>query len=267
MAFLFLPSPSFSSMPVSKASVGSGGFWAAEDFASVLISHICTHSWSPQPPRKVPDHLLAAHRAVGGEHLLWGMVPAGGNSVFCARGGSCWHTWWRTQMKLNALFLVRRGFMCALLPALTSICFVSCCAGSPTSKLSSVCQASHGTASPVSKTHGSSFGASAVKVMSSLGVYFPFKVQLSIKWDFLALKILHFRQVPWIVISCEGFTVSNRWSHRRTWWLCKMIVSLHAALIRLATYLLKALLFYFSARKSMEGIAPPNVVSFKKALL
>ncbi|XP_021411467.2 YEATS domain-containing protein 2 isoform X6 [Lonchura striata] len=33
--------------------------------------------------------------------------------------------------------------------------------GSPTSKLSSVCQASHG--SPVSKTHGSSFGTSAVK--------------------------------------------------------------------------------------------------------
>ncbi|KAF4799048.1 YEATS domain-containing protein 2 [Turdus rufiventris] len=37
--------------------------------------------------------------------------------------------------------------------------------GSPTSKLSSVCQASHGTGSPVSKTHGSSFGTSAVKVI------------------------------------------------------------------------------------------------------
>ncbi|XP_038001724.1 YEATS domain-containing protein 2 isoform X6 [Motacilla alba alba] len=35
--------------------------------------------------------------------------------------------------------------------------------GSPTSKLSSVCQASHRTGSPVSKTHGSSFGTSAVK--------------------------------------------------------------------------------------------------------
>ncbi|XP_064930355.1 YEATS domain-containing protein 2 isoform X11 [Columba livia] len=35
--------------------------------------------------------------------------------------------------------------------------------GSPTSKLSSVCQASHGTGSPVSKTHGSSFVTSAVK--------------------------------------------------------------------------------------------------------
>lgn len=44
-----------------------------------------------------------------------------------------------------------------------------------------------------------------------------FKVHLSIKWDFLALKILHFGQVPWIVISCEGFAVSNRWSHRRAW--------------------------------------------------
>uniref|UniRef100_A0A8C3TWI1 YEATS domain-containing protein 2 n=1 Tax=Catharus ustulatus TaxID=91951 RepID=A0A8C3TWI1_CATUS len=37
--------------------------------------------------------------------------------------------------------------------------------GSPTSKLSSVCQASHGTGSPVSKTHGSSFGTSTVKVI------------------------------------------------------------------------------------------------------
>ncbi|XP_064930356.1 YEATS domain-containing protein 2 isoform X12 [Columba livia] len=37
--------------------------------------------------------------------------------------------------------------------------------GSPTSKLSSVCQASHGTGSPVSKTHGSSFVTSAVKVV------------------------------------------------------------------------------------------------------
>ncbi|XP_026710522.1 YEATS domain-containing protein 2 isoform X2 [Athene cunicularia] len=35
--------------------------------------------------------------------------------------------------------------------------------GSPTSKLTSVCQASHGTSSPVSKTHGSSFVTSAVK--------------------------------------------------------------------------------------------------------
>lgn len=76
-----------------------------------------------------------------------------------------------------------------------SICFISCCAGSPTSKLSSVCQASHGTGSPVSKTHGSSFVTSAVKVMFSLGVYFPFKVQLPIKWGFLVLKILLFRQV------------------------------------------------------------------------
>ncbi|XP_075617001.1 YEATS domain-containing protein 2 isoform X8 [Balearica regulorum gibbericeps] len=35
--------------------------------------------------------------------------------------------------------------------------------GSPTSKLASVCQASHGTGSPVSKTHGSSFVTSVVK--------------------------------------------------------------------------------------------------------
>ncbi|XP_054691997.1 YEATS domain-containing protein 2 isoform X5 [Grus americana] len=35
--------------------------------------------------------------------------------------------------------------------------------GSPTSKLTSVCQASHGTGSPVSKTHGSSFVTSVVK--------------------------------------------------------------------------------------------------------
>ncbi|XP_025935944.1 YEATS domain-containing protein 2 isoform X2 [Apteryx rowi] len=35
--------------------------------------------------------------------------------------------------------------------------------GSPTSKLTNVCQASHGTGSPVSKTHGSSFVTSAVK--------------------------------------------------------------------------------------------------------
>uniref|UniRef100_A0A8C6JUV8 YEATS domain-containing protein 2 n=1 Tax=Melopsittacus undulatus TaxID=13146 RepID=A0A8C6JUV8_MELUD len=37
--------------------------------------------------------------------------------------------------------------------------------GSPTSKLSSACQVSHGTGSPVSKTHGSSFVTSAVKVI------------------------------------------------------------------------------------------------------
>ncbi|KAM9007709.1 YEATS domain-containing protein 2 isoform 2-T4 [Ara ararauna] len=37
--------------------------------------------------------------------------------------------------------------------------------GSPTSKLTSACQASHGTGSPVSKTHGSSFVTSAVKVI------------------------------------------------------------------------------------------------------
>ncbi|XP_061234896.1 YEATS domain-containing protein 2 isoform X7 [Neopsephotus bourkii] len=37
--------------------------------------------------------------------------------------------------------------------------------GSPTSKLTSSCQVSHGTGSPVSKTHGSSFVTSAVKVI------------------------------------------------------------------------------------------------------
>ncbi|XP_040424002.1 YEATS domain-containing protein 2 isoform X2 [Cygnus olor] len=37
--------------------------------------------------------------------------------------------------------------------------------GSPTSKLTNVCQASHRTGSPVSKTHGSSFVTSAVKVI------------------------------------------------------------------------------------------------------
>ncbi|PKU36121.1 yeats hypothetical protein [Limosa lapponica baueri] len=37
--------------------------------------------------------------------------------------------------------------------------------GSPTSKLTSGCQASHGTGSPVSKTHGSSFVTSTVKVI------------------------------------------------------------------------------------------------------
>ncbi|XP_050833835.1 YEATS domain-containing protein 2 isoform X3 [Serinus canaria] len=45
--------------------------------------------------------------------------------------------------------------------------------GSPTSKLSSVCQTSHGTASPVSKTHGSSFGTSAVKQEDSLFATMP----------------------------------------------------------------------------------------------
>ncbi|XP_066182126.1 YEATS domain-containing protein 2 isoform X2 [Sylvia atricapilla] len=45
--------------------------------------------------------------------------------------------------------------------------------GSPTSKLSSVCQASHGTGSPVSKTHGSSFGTSAVKQEDSLFATMP----------------------------------------------------------------------------------------------
>ncbi|XP_016156076.1 PREDICTED: YEATS domain-containing protein 2 [Ficedula albicollis] len=45
--------------------------------------------------------------------------------------------------------------------------------GSPTSKLSSVCQASHGTGSPVSKTHGGSFGTSAVKQEDSLFATMP----------------------------------------------------------------------------------------------
>ncbi|XP_032924313.1 YEATS domain-containing protein 2 isoform X1 [Catharus ustulatus] len=45
--------------------------------------------------------------------------------------------------------------------------------GSPTSKLSSVCQASHGTGSPVSKTHGSSFGTSTVKQEDSLFATMP----------------------------------------------------------------------------------------------
>lgn len=40
----------------------------------------------------------------------------------------------------------------------------------------------------MSKTHGSSFGTSAVKVVFSFGVYFQFKVQLSIKWHFFSLK-------------------------------------------------------------------------------
>ncbi|KFP90572.1 YEATS domain-containing protein 2, partial [Apaloderma vittatum] len=45
--------------------------------------------------------------------------------------------------------------------------------GSPTSKLSSVCQTSHGTGSPVSKTHGTSFVTSAVKQEDSLFATMP----------------------------------------------------------------------------------------------
>ncbi|KAM4659962.1 YEATS domain-containing protein 2 isoform 4-T8 [Amazona ochrocephala] len=45
--------------------------------------------------------------------------------------------------------------------------------GSPTSKLASACQASHGTGSPVSKTHGSSFVTSAVKQEDSLFATMP----------------------------------------------------------------------------------------------
>ncbi|XP_075014186.1 YEATS domain-containing protein 2 isoform X5 [Calonectris borealis] len=45
--------------------------------------------------------------------------------------------------------------------------------GSPTSKLTSVCQASHGTGSPVSKTHGSSFVTSVVKQEDSLFATMP----------------------------------------------------------------------------------------------
>ncbi|KFV80883.1 YEATS domain-containing protein 2 [Struthio camelus australis] len=45
--------------------------------------------------------------------------------------------------------------------------------GSPTSKLTNVCQASHGTGSPVSKTHGSSFVTSAVKQEDSLFATMP----------------------------------------------------------------------------------------------
>ncbi|NXH67650.1 YETS2 protein, partial [Hydrobates tethys] len=45
--------------------------------------------------------------------------------------------------------------------------------GSPTSKLTSVCQASHATGSPVSKTHGSSFVTSVVKQEDSLFATMP----------------------------------------------------------------------------------------------
>ncbi|XP_065531576.1 YEATS domain-containing protein 2 isoform X5 [Lathamus discolor] len=45
--------------------------------------------------------------------------------------------------------------------------------GSPTSKLTSACQVSHGTGSPVSKTHGSSFVTSAVKQEDSLFATMP----------------------------------------------------------------------------------------------
>ncbi|XP_075616997.1 YEATS domain-containing protein 2 isoform X4 [Balearica regulorum gibbericeps] len=45
--------------------------------------------------------------------------------------------------------------------------------GSPTSKLASVCQASHGTGSPVSKTHGSSFVTSVVKQEDALFATMP----------------------------------------------------------------------------------------------
>ncbi|XP_069721448.1 YEATS domain-containing protein 2 isoform X4 [Phaenicophaeus curvirostris] len=45
--------------------------------------------------------------------------------------------------------------------------------GSPTTKLSGVCQASHGTGSPVSKTHGTSFVTSAVKQEDSLFATMP----------------------------------------------------------------------------------------------
>ncbi|XP_010178303.1 PREDICTED: YEATS domain-containing protein 2 [Mesitornis unicolor] len=45
--------------------------------------------------------------------------------------------------------------------------------GSPTSKLTSVCQTSHGTGSPVSKTHGSGFVTSAVKQEDSLFATMP----------------------------------------------------------------------------------------------
>lgn len=49
------------------------------------------------------------------------------------------------------------------------VCLVSQHTGSPTSKLSGVCQASHGAGSPIPKSHGSSFVTSAVKVMFLLG--------------------------------------------------------------------------------------------------
>ncbi|XP_015132663.2 YEATS domain-containing protein 2 isoform X5 [Gallus gallus] len=45
--------------------------------------------------------------------------------------------------------------------------------GSPTSKLSSVCQASHGAGSPIPKSHGSSFVTSAVKQEDSLFATMP----------------------------------------------------------------------------------------------
>lgn len=99
-----------------------------------------------------------------------------------------------------------------------------------------------------------------------IGCVLPFKIQLSIKWSFLAVKMLHFRQVPWAVISCEGFTVSNRWSHRRTW-LYKMVVSLRAALIRLGYMSVKGTALLLLCKEIRGGHSSPNVVSFKKALL
>lgn len=40
---------------------------------TILISHICVSSQCLQPARKVPDHLLAANRALGADCRLWGM--------------------------------------------------------------------------------------------------------------------------------------------------------------------------------------------------
>lgn len=132
-SFSNLPFPSQSRllqafpMPVSEASVGSEGFWAVEGVASaaansdsftVLISHIHTSSGYPQLPRKVSDYLLMRNGALSGEYLLWGMSSAGRNSVvdlFCAHANSHRCTSWRIQSR-NAVFLVRRGFMCSVAP-------------------------------------------------------------------------------------------------------------------------------------------------------
>lgn len=61
--------------------------------------------------------------------------------------------------------------------------------------------------------------------------------------------------------------MSNRWSHRRAWWLYKIMVSLHAALIRLAYISVKGTALLLLCKEIHAGHSSQNVVPFKEALL
>lgn len=199
LACLFPPTPASSKpypMPMSKASVGSEGFWAVEDVTSAAASsdwqliYIYTQSHlqlisSVSQEGALPFACIKQSSewrvpSLGCGFCRW---KFGSGFVLCPCQLPLTYLMEKTvEMKCHVSCQKQFHVFSGITPCFSpDICFISRYAGSPTSKLTSVCQASHGTGSPVSKTHGSSFVTSVVKVMFSLGAYFPFKIQLPIK--------------------------------------------------------------------------------------